>query len=153
MNLTALDAPITKGPRTPWSHPLRPPCSLCRDSGTVMSSVGWADWRTARESLTVGCLSMATQQVGVPSLPVVLGWPAMEHKIHPIPFQKKHILVDFKRIYGYADPSGSPTYGLFQLQPHHGLPQPQYPLSHRYLPDIGPLGHRILELPCQTMLV
>ncbi|XP_027254307.2 MORN repeat-containing protein 1 isoform X3 [Cricetulus griseus] len=33
-----------------------------RDSGTAMSSVGWAAWPTAQESLTVGCLSMATQQ-------------------------------------------------------------------------------------------
>lgn len=118
-----------------------------------MSSVDWADCRTARESLTAGCLSTATQQVGAPSLPVILVGSAGEHEIHATPFQKKHVLVDFKGTCGCADPSGSPTYGLSQLQPHLGFPLATEPLGHRYLPDIGPLGHRILELPGQTMLV
>lgn len=96
----------------------------------MMSSVGWADWHTARESLTVECLSMATQQVSIPSLPVVLVESAEEHKIYPIPFQKKHFLVDFKRTCGYADPSGSPTYGGLpapatpRAPPSHGTSQP-----------------------------
>lgn len=34
---------------------------------------------------------------------------------------------------------GLPPMGVFQLQPHHGLPLATVPLNHRYLPDIGPL--------------
>lgn len=73
---------------------------------------------------------MATQQVSIPSLPVVLVESAEEHKIYPIPFQKKHFLVDFKRTCGYADPSGSPTYGGLpapatpRAPPSHGTSQP-----------------------------
>lgn len=117
-----------------WSRPLRPPHSPRRDSGTMMSSVGSAAWPTARESPTVGCSLMATQQVGVLRILSTVGrlcsnlaslylrWPwaatwevldqaGMEPNTKPSPLPGKHILVDSKRACGSADlgPKGFST--------------------------------------------
>lgn len=93
-----------------WSRPLRPPHSPRRDSGTMMSSVGSAAWPTARESPTVGCSLMATQQVGVLRILSTVGWSRTQS---PALFRESAFWLIPKGpvVLQTLDPRGSPQAG------------------------------------------